>query len=215
MVPVFGTPDSSSAFAASFAKSTSAPNSLMSPVASAVACSFSRHHAACTIPPHTLDELEARLDRVDVDPQEALVRAWRDLPGLRDPERFDAWLHRLLVHACYDESQRTRSWRGSVTSLPIELAGVLFALLSGYSILLYTYVKSAYPATMTGRALSLYTMAMFLGVALMQWGTGVAASIAAAHGADPLTAVLGTIAVLLLAGIAAFAWLPAPKNSSA
>jgi len=31
--------------------------------------------AACTIPPHTLDELEARLDRVDVDPQEALVRA--------------------------------------------------------------------------------------------------------------------------------------------
>ena len=27
--------------------------------------------------------------------QEALIRAWRDLPGLRDPDRFDAWLHRL------------------------------------------------------------------------------------------------------------------------
>src|SRR6476619_5949674 len=40
--------------------------------------------------------------------QEALVRAWRDLPGLRDPERFDAWLHRLLVHACYDELRRSR-----------------------------------------------------------------------------------------------------------
>ena len=40
--------------------------------------------------------------------QEALVRAWRDLPGLRDPERFDAWLHRLLVHACYDELRRMR-----------------------------------------------------------------------------------------------------------
>ena len=26
--------------------------------------------------------------------QEALIRAWRDLPGLRDPDRFDAWLHR-------------------------------------------------------------------------------------------------------------------------
>jgi RNA polymerase sigma-70 factor (ECF subfamily) len=25
--------------------------------------------------------------------QEALIRAWRDLPGLRDPDRFDAWLH--------------------------------------------------------------------------------------------------------------------------
>jgi RNA polymerase sigma-70 factor (ECF subfamily) len=34
--------------------------------------------------------------------QEALIRAWRDLPGLRDPERFDAWLHRLLVNACLD-----------------------------------------------------------------------------------------------------------------
>ena len=40
--------------------------------------------------------------------QNALVRAWRDLPGLRDPERFDAWLHRLLVNACLDESRRRR-----------------------------------------------------------------------------------------------------------
>ena len=29
--------------------------------------------------------------------QDALVRAWRDLWGLRDPAAFDAWLHRLLV----------------------------------------------------------------------------------------------------------------------
>ena len=29
--------------------------------------------------------------------QEALVRAWRDLPTLRDVERFDAWLYRLIV----------------------------------------------------------------------------------------------------------------------
>jgi RNA polymerase sigma-70 factor (ECF subfamily) len=40
--------------------------------------------------------------------QEALVRAWRDLPGLRDPERFDAWLHRLTVHACIDLARRRR-----------------------------------------------------------------------------------------------------------
>jgi RNA polymerase sigma-70 factor, ECF subfamily len=40
--------------------------------------------------------------------QNALVRAWRDLPGLRDPDRFDAWLHRLLVNACLDESRRQR-----------------------------------------------------------------------------------------------------------
>ena len=35
--------------------------------------------------------------------QEALIRAWRDLPGLRDPDRFDAWLHRLTVNAAIDE----------------------------------------------------------------------------------------------------------------
>jgi len=40
--------------------------------------------------------------------QEALVRAWRALPGLRDPELFEAWLRRLLVHACIDEVRRTR-----------------------------------------------------------------------------------------------------------
>src|SRR6478736_6352961 len=40
--------------------------------------------------------------------QNALVRAWRDLPGLRDPEKFDAWLHRLLVNACLDEARRRR-----------------------------------------------------------------------------------------------------------
>jgi RNA polymerase sigma factor (sigma-70 family) len=40
--------------------------------------------------------------------QEAFARAWRDLPGLRDVDRFDAWLHRLLVRACYDEVRRRR-----------------------------------------------------------------------------------------------------------
>lgn len=40
--------------------------------------------------------------------QEALARAWRDLPGLRDPDRFDAWLRRLLVHACMDELRGVR-----------------------------------------------------------------------------------------------------------
>jgi RNA polymerase sigma-70 factor (ECF subfamily) len=40
--------------------------------------------------------------------QEAYLRAWRDLPGLRDPERFDAWLHRLTVNACLDVVRRRR-----------------------------------------------------------------------------------------------------------
>lgn len=40
--------------------------------------------------------------------QESLVRAWRDLPSLRDPDRFDPWLYRVLVRACHDEARRSR-----------------------------------------------------------------------------------------------------------
>lgn len=32
--------------------------------------------------------------------QEACIAAWRELPRLRDPERFDAWLTRSLVNRC-------------------------------------------------------------------------------------------------------------------
>src|SRR5689334_11043812 len=38
--------------------------------------------------------------------QDALVDAWLDLRGLRDPDRFDAWLNRLLVNACRDVARR-------------------------------------------------------------------------------------------------------------
>jgi RNA polymerase sigma-70 factor (ECF subfamily) len=41
--------------------------------------------------------------------QETLARAWRDLPGLRDPDRFDAWLRRVLVRACMDELRGMRA----------------------------------------------------------------------------------------------------------
>jgi RNA polymerase sigma-70 factor (ECF subfamily) len=34
--------------------------------------------------------------------QETLIAAWRALPGLREPDRFDAWLHRMLVNRCRD-----------------------------------------------------------------------------------------------------------------
>jgi len=47
-------------------------------------------------------------DRATDAVQNALVRAWRDLPTLRDPDRFDAWLHRLTVNACIDEIRRVR-----------------------------------------------------------------------------------------------------------
>jgi RNA polymerase sigma-70 factor, ECF subfamily len=40
--------------------------------------------------------------------QEAWIRAWRELPGLRDPDRFDAWIYRLTVNACLDQLRRRR-----------------------------------------------------------------------------------------------------------
>jgi RNA polymerase sigma-70 factor (ECF subfamily) len=54
--------------------------------------------------------------------QEALVRAWRDLPTLRDVERFDAWLYRLIVRACADIGRHRRRWRAEVALLPTEPA---------------------------------------------------------------------------------------------
>ena len=52
--------------------------------------------------------------------QDVLVRAWRDLPSLRDVERFDAWLYRLVVRACADVERRRRRWRAEITLVPTE-----------------------------------------------------------------------------------------------
>lgn len=49
--------------------------------------------------------------------QQALLGAWRDLPKLRDPSRFEAWLHRLVVHACYVEARTQRRWTAKVRVL--------------------------------------------------------------------------------------------------
>jgi RNA polymerase sigma-70 factor (ECF subfamily) len=54
--------------------------------------------------------------------QEAMIRAWRDLPGLRDPERFDAWLQRLLVNASLDLARRRKRRVIEVELTPIDAA---------------------------------------------------------------------------------------------
>ena len=52
--------------------------------------------------------------------QDAIVRCWRDLRGLRDPDRFEAWLRRLLVNACADESRYQRRWSAEVRMIRSE-----------------------------------------------------------------------------------------------
>jgi RNA polymerase sigma-70 factor (ECF subfamily) len=61
------------------------------------------------------DRLYALARRIVTDPsdaedvtQETCLRAWRDLPGLRDPDRFEAWLTRMLVHTSYDHLRKRR-----------------------------------------------------------------------------------------------------------
>ena len=85
-------------------------------------------------------------------------------------------------------------------------------LLSGYIVLQYADVRAAYPAQLTGRAMAVFTMAMFLGVAAMQWFTGLVASLAKGRGMDPFVAVMGCIAALLALGALAFRLLPRPPQ---
>ena len=55
--------------------------------------------------------------------QQAFLHAWRELPRLRDPDRFGPWLHRLLVNACYEEARRHRRWSTRIRSLPVDGPG--------------------------------------------------------------------------------------------
>jgi RNA polymerase sigma factor (sigma-70 family) len=47
-------------------------------------------------------------DRAEDAVQDALVTAWLDIRGLRDPDRFDAWMHRVLLRSCYRAARRER-----------------------------------------------------------------------------------------------------------
>jgi RNA polymerase sigma-70 factor (ECF subfamily) len=73
------------------------------------------------------DRLYAVARRILRDPdaaqdavQDCLVNAWQSLRGLRDLERFDAWLFRLLVNACRDEGRRRRTRSIGVHVLPMD-----------------------------------------------------------------------------------------------
>jgi RNA polymerase sigma-70 factor (ECF subfamily) len=59
-------------------------------------------------------------DRAEDALQDALVIAWRDLRGLRDPDRIDAWLRRLLVNECINQATRERHRASNLRVLPVD-----------------------------------------------------------------------------------------------
>jgi RNA polymerase sigma-70 factor (ECF subfamily) len=60
------------------------------------------------------------VDRAEDALQDALVIAWRDLRGLRDPDRFDAWLQRLLINVCIGQATRERRRTANLRVLPVD-----------------------------------------------------------------------------------------------
>lgn len=101
---------------------------------------------------------------------------------------------------------------GQSSSLVDIAAVVLLGFMTGYFILQYADVRAAYAEAVAGRAFAVFNTAIFLGVAVMQWLTGLVGSFAAARDADPYLPVFAVIIVLLAAGIASFVLLPWPRG---
>lgn len=95
----------------------------------------------------------------------------------------------------------------------LAVAAILtIAVLGGHTVWQYADVRAAYPSHMTGRAMALFTMSMFLGVAVMQTLTGAAAGWALAHGREPFFTVFACIALVMALGVSAYALLPKPSE---
>jgi len=64
-------------------------------------------------------------DRAQDALQQGLIAIWDQLPRLRDPEKFEAWAARVVVHASYREARRDRRWRSTIRA--IEMAPAIGA----------------------------------------------------------------------------------------
>jgi RNA polymerase sigma-70 factor (ECF subfamily) len=60
------------------------------------------------------------VDRAEDALQDALVIARRDLRMLRDPDRFDAWMNRVLTNVCIAQARRERRRTVNLRVLPVD-----------------------------------------------------------------------------------------------
>ena len=66
------------------------------------------------------DRILRDVDRAEDALQDALVIAWRDLPSLRDPDRFGGWIYRVLTNVCISQATRERRRIASLRVLPVD-----------------------------------------------------------------------------------------------
>lgn len=128
-------------------------------------------------------------------------------PGVHKRRDWMVWGTLIVAAVFFCMAFATNAWLDVGCALAVSF-------FSGYGVLQYADVRSAYPAAMTGRAMAVFTMALFLGAALMQWVSGLAASLAKANGGNPYAMVMLTIAGMLVAGALALKFLPQPDFSS-
>lgn len=59
-------------------------------------------------------------DQADDAVQRTLVTIWREIPKLRDPDRFDAWTYRLVIRFCMAEARRQRGQQSRIRALSLD-----------------------------------------------------------------------------------------------
>jgi MFS family permease len=129
-------------------------------------------------------------------------------PGFR-------WRRRLIVAGALVTAAfiLILGWAGPRSPTLDIVLTLAIGLVSGFIILQYADVRSSYPPEVAGRALAIFTMSMFLGVAIVQWLTGMVAGFVIERGYQPLFAVHATLAFLLVAASAGFLALPRAQTN--